>query len=74
MVYGIRIQKDSVYGIWYKGFRRIQYMVNRIRIQKYSVYGIWYKDSGGFSIWYMVSGFRRIQYGIRIQKDSVYCI
>ena len=67
MVYGIRIQKDSVYGIWYKdsegfsilcmveGFRRIQYMVYGIRIQKDSVlYGIWYKDSEGFSIWYMV--------------------
>ena len=66
MVYGIRIQKDSVYGIWYKdsegfsilcmveGFRRIQYMVYGIRIQKDSVYGIWYKDSKGFSIWYMV--------------------
>ena len=56
MVYGIRIQKDSVYGIWYMvyGFRRIQYMVYGIRIQKDSVYGIWYKDSEGFSIWYMV--------------------
>ena len=60
MVYGIRIQKDSVYGIWYKDsegfsiFRRIQYMVYGIRIQKDSVYGIWYKDSEGFSIWYMV--------------------
>ena len=41
MVYGIRIQKDSVY-------------VYGIRIQKDSVYGIWYKDSEGFSIWYMV--------------------
>ena len=40
MVYGIRIQKDSVY-------------VYGIRIQKDSVYGIWYKDSEGF-IWYMV--------------------
>ena len=48
-----------------------------IRIYKDSVYGLWYKDSEGFSIWYMVSGVRRIQYvvyGIRIQKDSVYCI
>ena len=63
MVYGIRIQKDSVYGIWYKdsegfnmvyGFRRIQYIVYDIRIQNVSVYGIWYKDSEGFSIWYMV--------------------
>ena len=43
MVYGIRIQKDSVYGIWYKdseGFNIIWYM--DIRIQKC------------FSIWYMV--------------------
>ena len=48
MVYGIRIQKDSVYGIY--GFRRI----HGIRIQKDSVYCIWYKDSEGFSIWYMV--------------------
>ena len=61
MVYGIRIQKDSVYGIWYKdseGFsiriQKIQYMVYGIRIQKDSVYGIWYKDSEGFSILYMV--------------------
>ena len=49
MVCGIRIQKDSVYGIWYKDsevfsilcmvirFRRIQYMVYGIRIQKDSV-------------------------------------
>ena len=48
MVYGIRIQKDSVYGIWYKDSEGF------IRIQKDSVYGIWYKDSEGFSIWYMV--------------------
>ena len=41
MVYGIRIQKDSIYG-------------SNIRIQNVSVYGIWYKDSEGFSIWYMV--------------------
>ena len=69
MVYGIRIQKDSVYGIWYKdseGFSiyseglygiRIQkdsVYVYDIRIQNVSVYGIWYKDSEGFSIWYMV--------------------
>ena len=53
-------------------------MVYGIRIKKDSVYGIWYKDSEGFSICYMVSGFRTIQYyvvyGIMIQKDSVYCI
>ena len=67
MVYGIRIQKYSVYGIWYKhsevfsilcmveGFRRIQYMVYGIRIQKDSVlYGIWNKDSEGFNIWYVI--------------------
>ena len=60
MVYGIRIQEDSVYGIWYKdsegfnmvlGFRRIQYIVCDIRIQNVSVYGIWYKDTEGFSVW-----------------------
>ena len=45
MVYGIRIQKDSVYMV---------YGIYGIRIQKDSVYGIWYKDSKGFSIWYMV--------------------
>ena len=66
MVYGIRINMDSIYCIWYKdsggfsiwymvlGFRRIQYMVYGIRIKKDSVYGIWYKDSEGFTIWYMV--------------------
>ena len=61
MVYGIRIQKDSVYGIWYKdseGFiwyiQKDSVYVYDIRIQKDSVYGIWYKDSEGFSIWYMV--------------------
>ena len=45
MVYGIRIQKDSVYGIvyciWYKDS------------EGFSIC-IWYKDSEGFSIWYMV--------------------
>ena len=63
MAYGIRIQKDSVYGIgyndsegfsiWYiiSGFGRIQYIVYDIRIQNVSVYGIWYMDSEGFSIW-----------------------
>ena len=54
MVYGIRIQKDSVYGIWYKDSEGFSILVYGIRIQKDSVYGIWYKDSEGFSIWYMV--------------------
>ena len=53
MVYGIRIQKDSVYGIWYKDSEGFSIWYG-IRIQKDSVYGIWYKDSEGFSIWYMV--------------------
>ena len=47
-----------------------QYMAYGIRIQKDSVYGIGYKDSEGFSIWYMVSGFRSIQYIVYGNKNS----
>ena len=38
MVYGIRIQKDSVYGIWYKDSEG--FSIYGIRIQKDSVYCI----------------------------------